>query len=92
MATKHKGALADWPKVTIPIDPRLHRNIKGSAAKQGVTLKDWITEAIIRRLEDEIDLTEGLASLAEPGENIPWEQAKAEYEALRRQREVSAGN
>lgn len=92
MATKHKGALAKWPRVSFVIDPRLHRNIKASAARQGMTLKDWVTEAVIQRLEDEIDVREGLAALAEPGESIPWEQAKAEYEALHQQREVSAGN
>jgi hypothetical protein len=28
-------------------------------------MKDWLTEAIVEKLEDEIDASEGLASLAD---------------------------
>jgi len=39
--------------------------VKALAALKGKTMKDWLTEAIIAKLEDEIDASEGLASLAD---------------------------
>ena len=38
--------------------------MKAFAALKGKTMRDWLTEAIITKLEDEIDASEGLASLA----------------------------
>ena len=36
-------------------------------------MKDWITEAIIAKLEDEIDASEGMASLADTEGTISLE-------------------
>jgi predicted DNA-binding protein len=47
----------------LDIDPELRNRLKAFAALKGKTMKDWLTEAIIAKLEDEIDASEGLASL-----------------------------
>jgi predicted HicB family RNase H-like nuclease len=49
----------------LDIEPELRNRFKAYAALQGKTMKQWLTEAIIAKLEDEIDSVEGLASLAE---------------------------
>ena len=49
----------------LDIDPELRNRVKAFAALKGKTMKDWLTEAIIAKLEDEIDASEGLASLAD---------------------------
>ena len=49
----------------LDIEPELRNKVKAFAALKGKTMKDWLTEAIIAKLEDEIDASEGLASLAE---------------------------
>jgi hypothetical protein len=48
----------------LDIEPELRNRVKAFAALKGKTMKDWLTEAIIAKLEDEIDASEGLASLA----------------------------
>jgi predicted DNA-binding protein len=47
------------------IEPELRNRIKAVAALQGKTMKEWLTEAVIQKLEDDIDAREGLASLVE---------------------------
>ena len=49
----------------LDITPGLRSRVKAVAALRGKSMKDWITEAIIAKLEDEIDASEGLASLAD---------------------------
>jgi uncharacterized protein (DUF1778 family) len=49
----------------LDLDPKLRNRLKAAAALEGKTMKDWLTEAIITKLEDEIDAAEGLASLAD---------------------------
>jgi hypothetical protein len=49
----------------LDIEPQLRNRIKAFAALKGKTMKEWLTEAIIAKLEDEIDASEGLASLAD---------------------------
>lgn len=49
----------------LDIEPGLRNRVKAAAALKGETMKDWLTEAIIAKLEDEIDAAEGLASLAD---------------------------
>ncbi len=53
------------PRYFLDIQPELRNRVKALAALKGKTMKDWLTEAIIAKLEDEIDSIEGLASLAE---------------------------
>lgn len=49
----------------LDIEPELRNKVKALAALKGKTMKDWLTEAIIAKLEDEIDAAEGLAALAD---------------------------
>jgi predicted DNA-binding protein len=57
----------------LDIDPKLRNRLKAFAALKGKTMKDWLTEAIIAKLEDEIDVSEGLASLADTEGTISLE-------------------
>ena len=52
-------------KMFLDIEPELRNQVKAFAALHGKTMKSWLTEAIITKLEDEIDAAEGLAFLAE---------------------------
>ncbi len=47
----------------LDINPELRNRVKAVAALQGKTMKKWLTEAIIEKLEDDIDAREGLAAL-----------------------------
>jgi len=49
----------------LDIDPELRNRVKAVAALGGKTMKEWLTEAIIEKLEDDIDAREGLAALGE---------------------------
>ena len=49
----------------LDLEPELRNRFKAFAALQGKTMKEWLTEAIIAKLEDEIDSSEGLAALSE---------------------------
>ena len=54
---------AKRPRYFLDIDPEVRNRVKALAALKGKTMKDWLTEAIIAKLEDEIDAAEGLMSL-----------------------------
>jgi len=49
----------------LDIEPDLRNRVKAAAALQGKTMRDWLTEAIIAKLEDEIDAADGLASMSD---------------------------
>ena len=49
----------------LDIDPELRKRVKAEAALQGKTMREWLTEAIIEKLEDDIDIREGLAALGD---------------------------
>ena len=49
----------------LDIEPELRNRVKAFAALKGKTMRDWLTEAIIAKLEVEIDSSEGLMSLAD---------------------------
>jgi len=51
---------------------------KAEAALAGQTLNDWVIDALVRKLEDAIDIREGLQSLQEPGQSISWDEVKRE--------------
>lgn len=57
----------------LDIEPELRNRVKAFAALKGRTMKDWLTEAIIAKLEDEIDASEGLASMADAGGTMSLE-------------------
>ena len=49
---------ANRSRYFLDIEPELRNRFKAVAALQGKTMKDWLTEAIIAKLEDEIDKQE----------------------------------
>jgi hypothetical protein len=57
----------------LDIEPELRNRVKAFAALKGKTMRDWLIEAIIAKLEDEIDASEGLASLADAEGTISLE-------------------
>ena len=57
----------------LDIEPELRNRLKAFAALQGKTMKEWLTEAIIAKLEDEIDAAEGLAALSDTEGTISLE-------------------
>jgi predicted DNA-binding protein len=57
--------LVNRSRYFLDIDPELRNRVKAVAALQGKTMKEWLTEAIIEKLEDDIDAREGLAALGE---------------------------
>ena len=48
----------------LDIDPELRNRFKSQAALHGKTMREWLTDAIISKLEDEIDSFEGLKALS----------------------------
>jgi hypothetical protein len=57
--------IANRSRYFLDIDPELRNRVKAVAALQGKTMREWLTEAIIEKLEDDIDAREGLAALGE---------------------------
>jgi hypothetical protein len=49
----------------LDIEPELRNRVKALAALKGKSMKDWLTEAIIAKIEDEGNAAGGLASLAD---------------------------
>lgn len=49
----------------LDIEPELRNRLKAMAALKGKSMKEWLTDAIIAKMEDEIDSTEGLAELVD---------------------------
>ena len=45
--------------------PELKNRFKAAAALEGKSLREWVIEALVAKLEDEIDAREGLAVLGE---------------------------
>lgn len=58
----------------LDIEPELRNRVKAFAALRGKTMKQWLTEAIIAKLEDEIDAAEGLASYNDKEGTISLEE------------------
>ncbi len=56
---------ANRTRYFLDMEPELRNRLKAVAALQGKSMKKWLTEAIIAKLEDEIDAKEGLAALAD---------------------------
>ena len=56
---------ANRSRYFMDIEADLRNRLKAVAALQGKTMKEWLTEAIIAKLEDEIDAADGLAALAD---------------------------
>ena len=54
---------ANRTRYFLDIDSQLRNKMKAEAALQGKTMKDWLTEAIIAKLEDDIDIRESNEAL-----------------------------
>lgn len=54
---------AKRPRYFLDIEPEIRNRVKAFAALRGKTMKDWLTEAIIAKLEDELDTSEGILAL-----------------------------
>ncbi|MDP3880343.1 MAG: hypothetical protein Q8Q07_08600 [Dehalococcoidales bacterium] len=65
---------ANRSRYFLDIEPELRNRIKAFAALRGKTMKEWLTEAIIAKLEDEIDISEGLASFNDEEGTISLEE------------------
>ena len=57
----------------LDIDPELRSKVKAIAALKGKSMKVWIIEAIIAKLEDDIDASEGMASFADAEGTLSFE-------------------
>jgi uncharacterized protein (DUF1778 family) len=57
--------MAQRTRIWFDVDPELRNRFKAVAALKGKTLREWVIEALIDELEDEIDAREGLAVLGE---------------------------
>ncbi len=64
---------ANRSRYFLDIEPDLRNKVKAFAALKGKTMKDWLTEAIIAKLEDEIDISESMADIANDEDAIPLE-------------------
>ncbi len=58
-------SIAKRSRYFLDIKPELRNRVKAHAALHSKTMKDWLTEAIIAKIEDEIDAAEGISSLAD---------------------------
>jgi len=56
---------ANRSRYFLDIEPELRNRFKAVAALQGKSMKEWLTEAIIAKLEDEIDAVDGLSALVD---------------------------
>jgi predicted DNA-binding protein len=72
--------LANRSRYFLDIDPELRNRVKAVAALQGKTMKEWLTEAIIEKLEDDIDAREGLAALGEKEGTVSLKMKRGEKE------------
>ncbi len=59
----------------------LRQRCKALAALSGKSLNDWVVEAMVEKAEDDIDIREGLAALAENEGRITLEDLEREYKA-----------
>ncbi len=64
---------ANRSRYFLDIEPELRNRLKAFAALRGKTMKEWLTEAIIAKLEDEMDAAEGLAALSDTEGTISLE-------------------
>lgn len=59
------------PRYILDIDPELRNRVKAVASLHGKTMREWMTEAILEKLEDDIDAREGLTALGEVEGTLP---------------------
>jgi len=71
--------LVNRSRYFLDIDPELRNRVKAVAALQGKTMKEWLTEAIIEKLEDDIDAREGLAALGDVKGTVSLRAKRGEF-------------
>ena len=57
------------PRISIDVDPALHRRLRSAAAERDVTVRQYVLEAITDRLHRDVDAAEdavGLNGAADP--------------------------
>ncbi|HLB27787.1 MAG TPA: DUF6290 family protein [Dehalococcoidales bacterium] len=69
-------------KYVLDIDSRLLHNAEKFATTHGQTVKEWLTEAVIAKLEDEIDVAAAEEAMADTEGAISWEDYKKSRKAL----------
>jgi len=52
-------------RMTIDVPKSFHRIVKSTASMQGETIRNFVIQALKEKIEDEIDLQDGLKALAE---------------------------
>jgi predicted DNA-binding protein len=79
---------ANRSRYFLDIEPELRNRLKAFAALRGKTMKEWLTEAIVAKLEDEIDVAEGLVALSDTEGTMSLEA----YLKSRKDRVAKPGN
>jgi hypothetical protein len=62
--------IANRPRYFLDIDPRLRNRVKAVAAISSKTMKEWLTEAIIEKLENDIDILDSLEAIKDKDGSI----------------------
>ena len=63
----------------------LRQRCKALAALSGKSLNDWVVEAMVEKAEDEIDIREGLAALADEEGTVTLDEFERELETEEQQ-------
>lgn len=72
----------NYKKVTFDFPAEEYVYLKMACAKQGVSMKHFLTKAAIKSIEefeDELDVIALRKSREENQESIPWEEAKRQF-------------
>jgi len=56
---------AELTRMTIDVPRNFHRIVKSTASMQGETIRNFVIQALKDKIEDQIDLQEGLKALSE---------------------------
>lgn len=59
------GEPAKRPRYFLDIDPELRNRVKAVAALRGKTMKQWVVEAIVEKLEGDVEAQERLTGLGD---------------------------
>lgn len=63
------------------VPPEQRNRFKAAAALKGITLSKWAIEAMVEKLEDELDVREGLAVLEDEEGTVTLNELQREYES-----------
>lgn len=75
---------ANRSRYFLDIEPALRNRLKACAALRGKTMKEWLTEAIIAKLEDEIDEAKALEAMSDTEGTMSLE----DYRKSRKERQT----